>query len=71
MNIWKWRLDKLEEKRVISINRYEYEILLNALNEYRNSLIANGKSTEFVNQALLRLINTPIKKKSLLKRERV
>ena len=71
MNIWKWRLGKLEEKRVISINRYEYEILLNALNEYRNSLIANGKSTEFVNQALLRLINTPIKKKSLLKRERV
>ena len=61
----------MEEKRVISINRYEYEILLNALNEYRNSLIANGKSTEFVNQSLLRLINTPIKKKSLLKRERV
>lgn len=61
----------MEEKRVISINRYEYEILLNALNEYRNSLIANGKSTEFVNKALLRLINTPIKKKSLLKRERV
>ena len=61
----------MEEKRVISINRYEYEILLNALNEYRNSLIANGKSTEFVNHALLRLINTPIKKKSLLKRERV
>lgn len=61
----------MEEKRVISINRYEYEILLNALNEYRNSLIANGKSTEVVNQALLRLINTPIKKKSLLKRERV
>lgn len=61
----------MEEKRVISINRYEYEILLNALNEYRNSLIADGKSTEFVNQALLRLINTPIKKKSLLKRERV
>ena len=61
----------MEEKRVISINRYEYEMLLNALNEYRNSLIASGKSTEFVNQALLRLINTPIKKKSLLKRERV
>ncbi len=61
----------MEDKRVISINRYEYEILLNALSEYRNSLIANGQSTNDVNQALLRLINTPIKKKSLLKRERV
>lgn len=53
------------------MNRYEYNLLLTALNEYRNQLIKEGKSTDFVNEVLLRLIDTPIQKKSLFKRERV
>lgn len=61
----------MEEKRVFVMNRYEYNLLLTALNEYRNQLIKEGKSTDFVNEVLLRLIDTPIQRKSLLKRERV
>lgn len=61
----------MEEKRVFVMNRYEYNLLLTALNEYRNQLIKEGKSTDFVNEVLLRLIDTPIQRKSLFKRERV
>lgn len=61
----------MEEKRVFVMNKYEYNLLLTALNEYRNQLIKEGKSTDFVNEVLLRLIDTPIQRKSLFKRERV
>lgn len=61
----------MEEKRVLTINNYEYNLLLNALNEYRNQLLREGKSTAIVNEVLLRLINAPIKKKTIFKRESV
>ena len=61
----------MEEKRVLTINNYEYNLLLNALNEYRNQLLREGKSTAIVNEVLLRLINAPIKKKTIFKRETV
>lgn len=60
----------MEEKRVIIINKYEYGLLINALNECRTKLLREGKSTEIVNELLLRLIETPIKK-SIFSRERV
>ncbi len=61
----------MEEKRILTINNYEYNLLLNALNEYRNQLLREGKSTAIINEVLLRLINAPIKKKSIFKRENV
>ncbi len=61
----------MEEKRVLTINNYEYNLLLNALNEYRNQLLREGKSTAIINEVLLRLINAPIKKKSIFKRENI
>lgn len=50
----------MEEKRIFVINRYDYNFLLNVLNEYRHQLIRQGKSTELVNEMLLKLINTPM-----------
>ncbi len=61
----------MEEKRVLTINSYEYNLLLNALNEYRNKLLKEGKSTAVVNEVLLRLLDAPIKNRSIFKRERV
>lgn len=60
----------MEEKRVFVINRYDYNFLLNVLNEYRHQLIKQGKSTELVNEMLLKLINTPMQKKALFRREK-
>ena len=61
----------MEEKRVLSVNNYEYNLLLNALNEYRNKLLREGKSTAIVNEVLLKLIDAPLRKKTIFKRERV
>ena len=61
----------MEEKRVLTVNNYEYNLLLNALNEYRNKLLREEKSTAIVNEVLLRLIDAPLRKKTIFKRERV
>lgn len=60
----------MEEKRVFLINKHDYNFLLNVLNEYRHQLIREEKPTQLVNEMLLKLINTPMQKKSLFKREK-
>ena len=47
----------MEEKRVVILNKYEYGLIINALNELRTKLIRENKSTEIVNELLLRLLN--------------
>ena len=61
----------MEEKRVLTVNNYEYNLLLNALNEYRNKLLREEKSTATVNEVLLKLIDAPLRKKTIFKRERM
>jgi len=59
----------LEERKVFIINKYEYGLLLEALNEYRTHLLKEGKSIDMVNRVLLKLINLPLKRKSIFKKE--
>ena len=61
----------MEEKRVVILNKYEYGLIINALNELRTKLIRENKSTEIVNELLLRLLNIPVKKRTLFQRERI
>lgn len=61
----------MEEKRVVILNKYEYGLIINALNELCTKLIRENKSTEIVNELLLRLLNIPVKKRTLFQRERV
>ena len=61
----------MEEKRVVVLNKYEYGIVINALNELRTKLIRENKSTEFVNELLLRLLKIPVRKRTIFQRERV
>ena len=58
----------MEEKRVVILNKYEYGLMINALNEFRTKLIKEKKSTELVNELLLRLLNIPVRKKSIFQR---
>lgn len=53
------------------LNKYEYGMIINSLNELRTKLIRENKSTEFVNELLLRLLNIPIRKRTIFQRERV
>lgn len=52
-----------EEIKVLELDKYELGILINALNEFRNKLIQEGKETEYVDEVLLRAIDAPPKKK--------
>jgi hypothetical protein len=61
----------MEEQRVIILDKYEYGLIINALNEFRSKLIRENKSTEVVNELLLKLLNIPIKKKSIFQKARV
>ncbi len=51
-----------EEKRVLTLDRFEHGIVINALNEMRNDLIGEDRSTDIVDEVLLKTIDAPVKK---------
>ena len=51
-----------EDKRVISVDRYEHRLMVAGLNDFRNDLLAGGKPTEDVDDLLLKVIDAPTKK---------
>ena len=57
----------MEEQIILVLNKYEFGLIVNALNELRTDLQKENKDREPVNELLLRLLNTPVKKKSILK----
>lgn len=61
----------MEEQRVVILNKYDYGIIINALYELRSKLIKENKSTEIVNELLIRMLDIPVRRKSILKRERI
>jgi hypothetical protein len=50
-----------EEKRVLTLNRYEHGVVVNALNEMRNDLICEDRSTDIVDEVLLKTIDAPVR----------
>lgn len=50
-----------EEKRVLTLNRYEHGVVVNALNEMRNDLICEDRSTDIVYEVLLKTIDAPVR----------
>lgn len=50
------------EKRIIALDQYEHGVVINALNEMRNDLIEEERSTDIVDEILLKTIDAPTKK---------
>lgn len=50
------------KKTYISLNEAEWRLLLYALNNLRSTLIAEGRYTDVVDEVMLKIINTPIRK---------
>lgn len=48
-----------EEKRVLTLDRYEHGVVINALNDMRNDLIEEERSTDIVDEVLLKAIDAP------------
>lgn len=55
----------MEKKRYITLDDYEWEIIINALNDLRNSLIQQGRYTDAVDDIMIKAINIKPKKKPL------
>ena len=55
----------MEKKRYIVLDDHEWKIVINALNDFRNSLIQQGRYTDAVDDIMIKVINTKSKRKPL------
>lgn len=53
----------MEKKRYIALDDSEWKIVINALNDLRNSLIQQGRYTDAVDDIMIKVINTKPKRK--------
>lgn len=51
-----------EEKRILTLDKVEHGMVINALNEMRNDLIGEERSTDLVDEVLLKAIDAPTRK---------
>lgn len=51
-----------DKKYYIALDDFEWQVVVNCLNEMRNNLIANGKCTDAVDEVLLKIIDAKQKK---------
>ena len=49
--------------KIIEVDKTEYGILINALNEFRNKLIREEQDTELVDELLLKVLDAPENKR--------
>ncbi len=53
----------MEKKRYITLDDSEWKIVINALNDLRNSLMQQGRYTDSVDDIMIKVINTKPKRK--------
>lgn len=51
-----------DERRVISVDDFEHNLLINGMNDFRNELIEDEKPTDDVDELIIKLIDAPTKK---------
>ena len=55
----------MEEMRTINLDKYDYRLILNALNEFRNIKIQEDVDIEIIDRLMSKLLKAPINKKML------
>ena len=55
----------MEEMRTINLDKYDYRLILNALNECRNIKIQENVDIEIIDRLMSKLLKAPINKKML------
>ena len=58
-----------EKKYYIALDGYERGVIVNALNEMRNSLLQKGRYTDAVDEVLMRIIDAKTKKFKVITKE--
>ena len=52
----------MKETRVVRLNNYEHRVMVAVLNAFRNEMIQDEKSTDDVDDLLLKVIDAPLSK---------
>ncbi len=55
----------MEETRTITLDKYDYRLIINALNEFRNAKLQENIDTEIIDKLIINLLNAPTNKKSI------
>lgn len=55
----------MEEMRTINLDKYDYRLILNALNEFRNIKIQENVDIGIIDRLMSKLLKAPINKKML------
>lgn len=55
----------MEETRVIKLDRYDYKLIINALNEFRNMKIKEDIDTGIIDDLLIKLFDAPVERAKL------
>lgn len=58
-----------EEKRVITVDTFEHDLLINGINEFRNMLLEKDMPIEDVDVLLRKILDAPPQKKRRFERE--
>lgn len=58
-----------EKKYYIALDGYERGVIVNALNEMRNSLLQQGRYTDAVDEVLLKIIDAKTRKFKVIAKE--
>ena len=53
----------MKDVKVLELDKYEYGIVINALNEFRNKLLEEEKDPEAVDEVLLKVLDDQNKKR--------
>lgn len=54
----------MEETRTITLDKYDYRLMINALDEFRNMKIKENVDVDIIDKLIIKIINAP-KKRSL------
>lgn len=55
----------MEETRTITLDKYDYKLIINALNEFRNTKLQENIDTEIIDKLIMNLLHAPTNKKAL------
>lgn len=58
-----------EEKRVIAVDSFQHDLMINGINEFRNILIEQELPIEDVDELLKKILDAPLFKKRRFDRE--
>ena len=53
----------MDETRTIVLDIYDYKLIINALNEFRNKKIAENVDTEIIDELIKKMLDAPVDKK--------